>query len=107
MENKRFITAALAAALFLTAIPAYSADEEPIYGSQLMTQQERIEHRERLRSAQSAEEREKIRNEHHKRMQERAKAAGKSLPDEPPKNGGFMQPGGKGSAGGGGGGGGR
>lgn len=105
MENKLFITATLAAALFIAAIPAYSADEEPIYGSQLMTQQERIEHRERLRTAQSAEEREQIRKEHHLRMQERARAAGKSLPDEPPMERGFMQPGGKGSAGGGGGGG--
>ena len=46
---------------------------EQIYGSQLMTQQERIEHRNKLRTAKTAEEREQIRAEHHAQMLARAK----------------------------------
>jgi hypothetical protein len=55
----------------------------PVYGSQLMTNQERIEYRNRMRTAKTAEEREQVRLEHHKQMQERAKERGVTLPDEP------------------------
>ena len=58
---------------------------EPVYGSQLMTEQERIEHREKMRAAKSREEREQIRNEHHKLMKERAKERGVTLPEPPPQ----------------------
>jgi len=58
--------------------------QEQIYGSQLMTKQERAEHREKLRAAKTKVQREQIRKEHHKRMLERAKTRGISLPDEPP-----------------------
>ena len=61
---------------------------EQIYGSQLMTQQERIEHRNKLRTAKTAEEREQIRAELHPRRQERAKERGLTLPDAPPPAGG-------------------
>ena len=57
--------------------------QEQIYGSQLMTQEERNTFREKMRAAKTQEEREKIRLEHHKEMQERAKAKGVTLPDEP------------------------
>ena len=60
--------------------PVFAADDT-VYGSQLMTAQERLEYRDRLRNAKSAEERQQIRNEHHKRMQERAEEMGVSLPD--------------------------
>lgn len=60
---------------------------EQIYGSQLMTRQERIEHRNQLRAAKTLEERERIRAEHHTRMQERARERGVSLPDAPPTGG--------------------
>ena len=40
-----------------------------------------------MRNATSEAERQKIRNEHHRRMQERAKKKGLTLPDEPPKKG--------------------
>lgn len=56
----------------------------PIYGSQLMTQHERLEYRERLRNARTARERERIRLEHHRAMQERARERGVRLPDTPP-----------------------
>jgi hypothetical protein len=57
--------------------------DEPVYGYQLMTEQERAEHRAKMRSFQTEQEREAYRQEHHKMMQERAKAQGVTLPDEP------------------------
>lgn len=69
--------------------------QEQIYGSQLMTQQERNEYRNRMGAATSQEERERVRAEHHTRMQERAKQRGVTLPDQPPQRGmgGGMGPG--------------
>lgn len=69
------------------------AQKQQVYGSQLMTKQERIEQRSKMRAAKTAEEREQIRKEHHERMKERAKARGVTLPDEPPARGGGMGPG--------------
>ena len=57
--------------------------EQEIYGSQLMTQQERMEHRTKMQNMKTNEERERYRMEHHKNMQERAKQQGVTLPDEP------------------------
>jgi hypothetical protein len=77
------------AAGMLAAAPtggAY-AQEPPIYGSQLMTEQERAEYRIRLGNAASEEERQRIRLEHHAEMQKRAQAMGVVLPDEPPAPG--------------------
>ena len=65
-------------------------DHTPIYGSQLMTQQERNEYRAKMRTAKTAKERERLRYEHHERMQERAKERGVTLPAEPPVRGGGM-----------------
>jgi hypothetical protein len=65
---------------------------ERIYGSQLMTGQERAEHRSRMLSAASAEEREQIRREHHEKMRLRAEERGMALPDEPPARGRGMGP---------------
>lgn len=62
-------------------------EQEQIYGSQMMTRQEREEYRARMRSAATAEEREQIRNEHHERMQERAREQGMTLPEMPPERG--------------------
>lgn len=67
--------------------------QERIYGSQLMTQQERNAYRQKMRAAKTQEEREQIRLEHHKEMQQRAKEKGVTLPDEPPARGGGMGPG--------------
>jgi hypothetical protein len=81
----------LAIGLILAAdIKPWSAEaqsQEPIYGSQLMTEQERSAYRDRMRSTKTAEEREKIRAEHHKQMTERAKERGVTLPEEPPVRG--------------------
>ena len=77
-----------------------------IFGSQMMTQQERNEYRARMRSAKSLQEREQIRAEHHERMKVRAKERGVTLPDDPPARGGMgpgsgMRPGGGMGSGGG------
>ncbi|HYR25910.1 MAG TPA: hypothetical protein VEQ09_08765 [Aquabacterium sp.] len=55
----------------------------PVYGSQLMTDKERTQYRARMWAAQTPEERERIRSEHHEEMQRRAQAQGITLPDEP------------------------
>ncbi|MFA6014315.1 MAG: hypothetical protein WC742_04545 [Gallionellaceae bacterium] len=55
-----------------------------MYGSQLMTQQERIEYRAKMRAAKSADERAMIRKEHHEKMKLRAKERGVELPENPP-----------------------
>lgn len=79
---------------------AVAADDAPIFGAQIMTEQERVEHRERMRAAGTPEERERVRVEHHKQMVERARERGVTLPEEPPMRGGMgpgaggMRPGG-------------
>lgn len=74
--------------------------QEPVYGSQLMTQEERVAYRTKMHAAKTPEEREKIRAGHHAQMKARAKERGVTLPDEPPARGGGMSPGGMGSGGG-------
>ncbi|MCK9295082.1 MAG: hypothetical protein M0P70_08340 [Desulfobulbaceae bacterium] len=64
--------------------------KEQIYGNQLMTPQEMAEHRAKMRSLKTNEEREAYRLEHHQMMQERAKEQGITLPDEPSAPGGGM-----------------
>jgi hypothetical protein len=59
-----------------------------IYGSQLMTQQERNEYSARMRAAKTPEEREALRAEHHNAMQARAKERGVTLPEQPPAGAG-------------------
>ena len=116
MMKRQLMVSALATALFLTTEFALAADQPPaqkkaqtqqqeqIYGSQLMTRQERAEYRARMRTAKTAEERAQIRKEHHEQMKARAKARGVTLPDLPPARGGGMGPGGGGMRPGGGGG---
>lgn len=67
--------------------------QETVYGSQLMTRAERIEHRNKMRSLKTPEEREAYRAEHHRQMQERAKERGVTLPDAPPPRPMGMGPG--------------
>lgn len=64
--------------------PSQMQDRERIYGSEMMTPQERLEYQNRMRVLKTEQEREAFRLEHHKLMQERAKAQGKTLPDMPP-----------------------
>ena len=94
MKKQTLLVSALIVALSLPLSLAFAADQqEQIYGSQLMTQQERNEYRDKLRAAKTVEEREKIRKEHHENMKERAKAHGMVLPDEPPARGSGMRSG--------------
>lgn len=72
---------------------AQSIPEEPIYGSQMMTEQERNEHRAQLRSAATEQERDQIRRTHHDQMRARAKERGVTLPEEPPPRGQGLGPG--------------
>lgn len=93
----RISIAALALSLGMAGImPVYAADQvrdqdrtqvrdqDRIYGSELMTRQERIDYRNHMRTLKTQQEREAFRLEHHKQMQERAQAQGKTLPDMPP-----------------------
>lgn len=101
--KRPLMVSALAIALSLSTGFALAADLAPspkkpqtqqrIYGSQMMTQQERTEYRAKMRAAKTAEERKQIRNEHHEQMKERAKERGVTLPDKPPMSRGRMGPG--------------
>jgi hypothetical protein len=83
---------ALASALFLMVVwgvifaPSF-AQEGAIYGRQLMTAEEIAEHQAKMRSFQTAQEREAYRLEHHQRMQQRAETQGVTLPDAPMERG--------------------
>ncbi|WP_455206918.1 hypothetical protein [Kaarinaea lacus] len=83
--NRRMFTKLVSALsmIMLVQIAPLGFADEPIYGYQLMTEQERAEHRAKMQSFQTEQEREAYRQEHHKMMQERAKAQGVTLPDEP------------------------
>ena len=106
MMKRPLMVSALATAMFLSTGFALAADQapaqgmtqmqkkEPIYGSHLMTRQERTQYRAKMRAAKTAGEREQIRKEHHERMQARAKERGITLPDKPPVRGGGMGNGG-------------
>lgn len=61
--------------------------QEAVRGGQLMTREEREEFRNNMRSAQSAEERQKIQKEHHERMRARAKERHLNMSKEPPFDG--------------------
>lgn len=81
-----------AIALGLMSAGAIAADE-PIYGSQMMSNQERLEHRTKVNAAKTAQAREQVRLEHHEQMQLRAKERGVTLPDAPPAQGAGMRQG--------------
>ncbi|MHB8921251.1 MAG: hypothetical protein ACYC3A_10555 [Halothiobacillus sp.] len=97
--KKIVIASALTAVLCLPVGLASAADaagtqekaqtqhQETVYGSQLMTPQERMEYHQKMRAAKTEAEQARIRNEHHKQMQERAKERGVTLPTEPPAGG--------------------
>jgi hypothetical protein len=114
MMKRPLMMSTFATALLLTTGFALAVDQAPaqekaktqkqvqVYGSQLMTKEERTEYRAKMHAAKTAEEREQIRNEHHERMKVRAQERGVTLPDEPPVRGGGMGPRGAGMEAGGG-----
>ena len=84
--RSRLLALGLAGLLLGAGLAGESAAQtppRPIYGSQLMTPHERQAYRERMREARTARERERIRLEHHRQMQERAREHGVRLPDMP------------------------
>jgi hypothetical protein len=91
--KKMTLAIAFSAALLSGAalVQAAGDDNEPVYGSQMMTQQERMEYRNRMRQTTTQQEREQIRNQHHEQMRERARERGITLPEEPPASGGMGQ----------------
>ena len=102
MIKKTLIITSLASVLSLTVGPTLAADtvqtqdksqvqnQTQVYGSQLMTKQERMEHRAQMRAAKTDTERKRLRKEHHERMKIRAKKQGVSLPEVPPAKGANM-----------------
>ena len=102
--NPKYIILAGVLTLMVPAFASFA--DEQVYGWQLMSEQERNEHRAKMQSMKTAQERERYRMEHHKMMQERAKAQGVTLPDMPAQGGKGMGSGtGMGQGGGAGGGG--
>ena len=63
-------------------------DRDMIYGYELMTVEERTQHRAKMQSFNTEEERQAYREEHHKLMQARAKERGVKIPDTPRWQGG-------------------
>lgn len=94
---KKSLSVVLLSMLVGFAVPVGAqAQQQQVYGWQLMTDQERATHQSRMQNAESAAEREQIRAEHHKQMQVRAKERGVTLPDPPPARAGKGQGKGKG-----------
>lgn len=86
------IVAGVAAATSMSALAQTTSQtqtqtQERVYGSQLMTVQERNEYQQRMRELKTVQERDQFRKEHHVKMQDRAKERGVTLPDEPPARG--------------------
>src|SRR5690348_11140077 len=87
MKSDVLMAAAMAVAMMVMTVSLFAAEQpapasrksEPIYGYGMMSSQERNDYREHMRNARSADERQKIRDEHHKLMQERAKERGVTL----------------------------
>ena len=57
--------------------------KEHVYGWELMSDEEFSEHRDKMRSLETREERQAYRKEHHEEMMKRAKEKGVELPDCP------------------------
>jgi hypothetical protein len=92
MTKRLSVVSALAMAMFLPfglALVASRASalewpeaQEFVYGSQIMTLEERKEYQVKVRAATTEAEREQVRREHHARMKARARERGVTLPDE-------------------------
>ena len=87
MSQRNLLLSIATAGLLLTSTGALAVEPaaEPIFGSQLMTEQERVEHRNAMRSARSDEERAAVRAQHHEQMLQRAQERGVTLPATPPE----------------------
>lgn len=71
----------------VVAMPAMAEDDAPVFGHQLMTQEELQEHHRMMQSLDTPEARQEYREQHHERMLERARERGVTLPEEPGPHG--------------------
>lgn len=87
LSQSKLLISLVTAGLLLGSGGAFSADPvaAPAFGSQLMTEQERVEHRTAMRSAQTDDERVAARAKHHEQMVQRAQERGVTLPATPPE----------------------
>jgi hypothetical protein len=80
-------------AVALEPVAATGADQTQskplVRGRDLMTPAERAEHRHAMRNAKSTAERRELRLQMHKKMQQRAKEQGATLPDAPASGSGM------------------
>ena len=83
MINRPFIFSALTAAMIIFSGNTFAEDQQPVRGSQLMTEQERLQHREKMQNAKTAEERQQIQKANHVLMRARAEARGLKLRQRP------------------------
>ena len=92
MNRKKSVLHCMIGVLSLSAVIAaadpspvqkIAATQEQVYGSQLMTLEERAEYHGAMRAAKTVEERELLRKEQHQRMDARAKTRGVTLANEP------------------------
>jgi len=79
MKPSSQLMMSLLAVVPLLAPAVLQAQEEPVYGRELMTDQELQEHRQTLRNLETAEERAEYRAEHREQMEERARERGVEL----------------------------
>ncbi len=93
MWQRTLITLVGALGLSVGLVLAVEPAPEMVYGSQLMTQKDRAEHRALMRAARTLEDKARIRGELHERMKVRAQQLGVALPDTPPASAGGMGPG--------------
>jgi hypothetical protein len=96
---KRTLIVSAVITLSLSAASLFAADQPPANesvpttsatpttGRQLMTPEERMEHRRKMRAAKTPEERQKLRAEQHEKMKQRAKEQGKTIPETPMSGG--------------------
>ena len=94
-SGERIMSKVLIRSLFVAAVvslapPVMANEVEPVYGGQLMTQEERQAHQAQMRNASSAEERERIRQKNHEKMRLRAKEKGVPFSDQPPEQRGHV-----------------
>lgn len=87
------LSALLAVVLAAGGVQSAEPAPEAMFGSQMMTEQERTVYRARMWAAQNDEERAAIRAEHHEQMRVRAAERGVTLPEVPPAVGAGMGPG--------------
>jgi hypothetical protein len=85
MRNLRKLTLTSVAGGLLLLL-ANPSGAQPYYGSQLMTPEERAQHRATMQRL-SPGARQAYRAQHHEEMKQRAEAMGLSLPDQPPPPG--------------------